>query len=448
MGGGQRRRDQRFAGDRLAHSSSQESRRRLIDQMNRVRDRDANEARLRESEREVHDRGINNTNERSRNQSRGLNSRGLATNQPNRQVLNRDGNEASTDDESEPLSTDNDNNSGITSSQIDHAIRPYHGAPVEDSTDPSVYSVPETTEASRNIARRSHSTLDELNNRFFRTIWNETALSLSESGQSRHDAQLEILRTRFVHIMQQNPEGIQSRRDWRMAESIFDRAYVRARERWSATPMWNAVWNNDEARDRLLELHNEGIIHIRRDAETGLPTGAPRMQQYNPSNGRYPWVPINIDHAVPLERNPWGVLEPDNLVATTAHINQRTLNYLSRDTPFLMSVDRFGGSMQDLENQIENFVMSNGLSRRRRASASHLHERFGSIAESVLLQERNRNSGNRDQTVSRGLFQALSLVLDLLLGSAQSSIYENTVLRMRDADRRRRHRRSHNQFNI
>ncbi|WP_143037861.1 hypothetical protein [Nitrosomonas sp. Nm58] len=306
--------------------------------------------------------------------------------------------------------------------------------------------------AQRSIAR-THDALDELNNRYFRDLWNSTAERLLGSARSRHDAPMRRLRSQFERLMGRYPEGIPTRAAWEEARRIFDEAYERARSRWSSSTMWSVVWRNEEA-SRLLEaLHDRGIMRIQRDAQ-GRPTGAPQIRQYEPHSGRYSWQPVNIDHAVPLERNPWGVLNRDNLVATTPIVNQRFLNDFSEHSRFPMAVDRFGGGRGDLHDAIENFVMANGLSRRQRATAAQLDARYGPAAASGRSRQRSRvdaeepsaDDGRRrsprtsesGQRVIRGLLPALSWALELLVGSARQEIYRDAVEELRREDRRRR----------
>src|SRR5690606_2459207 len=141
-------------------------------------------------------------------------------------------------------------------------------------------------------------------------------------------------------------------------------------------------------------------------------------------------------HAVPLERNPWGVLGRDNLVATTPLVNQRFLNDFSEHSAFPMAVDRFGGTGGAVDDAIEDFVMANGLSRRQRATAAQLAARYGESTAGARRGRRRREadgetsgderSGRRGsrssesgRRVIRGLVPALSWALELLVGSGR-----------------------------
>ena len=314
--------------------------------------------------------------------------------------------------------------------------------------------------AARTVAR-TQDALDELNSRYFRNLWNATAERLSTAARSRHDAPLRRLRSQFERLMGRFPRGIETREAWEEAADLFDRAYERARSRWSSSSMWVAVWNDDAAKARLEDMERRGIMRIAR-TDRGRPTGAPQIQQYDSRRGAYRWVPVNIDHAVPLERNPWGVLGRDNLLATTPITNQQFLSGYSEHSAFPMAVDRFGGAHGDLDDAIENFVMSNGLSRRQRASAADLDARYGARAtrgrrrrtradapdaddadhESAGRGRRRSSSSESGRRVIGGLLPALNAALELIMGTSRREFYRDSVMRLREHDRRRRASRS------
>ena len=240
--------------------------------------------------------------------------------------------------------------------------------------------------------------------------------------------------------MGQNPNGIRSRREWERAAAIFDEAYDRARRRWSSSSFWTAVWNDNstqgrQARARLIELHNSNVIRLEFD-NAGNPRGTPRVAEWNRQTGRRPWVPINIDHGVPLERNPWGVLQGDNLYDTNARYNQRTLRDISGATPFPMSVDRTGQGMRNIENRIEEFVLENSLSRQRRATVAELDARYGPRVRG--RRAGNGTDGSRRRRRARTRIPRvpyLDVVIEMIMGGGRQSGYRHAVREFRAIDR-------------
>lgn len=322
---------------------------------------------------------------------------------------------------------------------------------------------PNMPSPARRTIRTTYESLTELNNRYFRHLWNRTAERITRDARSVHDAPLARLRSRFVRLMGQYPNGITNRRDWEEARRIFDEAYRRARERGRgiSRSMWRAVWADAEATRRLRELERHGLVRINLNRR-GEPTGAPQIRQYIPSSNRWRWVPINIDHAVPLERNPWGVLERDNLVATTPYVNQRFLRRFSRHSAFPMAVNRFGGR-GDVNNSIEEFVMANSLSRQRRATAAELDAYFGSSERSrarsrTRSRARSRtiphNVRRRTRVAGLSRFSIVPFLGDfieqLITGETRRGRFRRTVerLRARHAERQRRRGRERIQISL
>ncbi len=332
------------------------------------------------------------------------------------------------------------------SQRVEHAIGPDPGSGPGMRPVPGLRPAPQPTLPTQQLVRRNVDALDELNNRYFRSLYNDAAQRLTTQARSRHDAPLRRLRSDFERLMGANPEGIRSRREWERARDLFDEAYERARDRWNSQTMWNAVYANPDAVRRLEALERAGTIQLqRRGARLH---GAPRIQEIDVS-GNHAWVAVNIDHAVPLDRNPWGVLARDNLVATTPSYNQQFLNRYSASSPFPMRVDRFGGAGRELVDRIEDFVIANGLSRQRRATATELATRYGPSRLRRLTGEADageagpsrRQTSDSGQRVIRGLMPALNWALELLLGDRRRAFYRDAVMELRRQDRERRRRR-------
>ena len=281
--------------------------------------------------------------------------------------------------------------------EIDRAVERSIGPPSGTGlgtrpTDPEIGRVPPNYDRRQRITasfvRRREQALNDMSRVYRRTAdveFNSSRMRVDRAALERHERE-------FREVMRRTPPGgtSLSANDRRIALTRHNSGYDLARNGWDNRVRgryWRAFYSSAEGR-RFIEqarTHRIAGYPIIRVQDSAIANGgSPQVLDFD-NRGRPRYVTIDVDHSVPLDRNPFNGYRARNLALKPQYENRVILNRYAARSVFPMG-QRYASEVDD----IEEFVQRHQLSRRQRPR----HER---------RRRRRRRAGTAAASVTAGL---------------------------------------------